>query len=538
MKKLFLFFVFILFSINLYSQNLNGVINYWGNYNYNKFSSTENLQTVRQEGIKYLNQLRKNAGLWDLKENSFLDISAQNHAKYLKYNDTVTHFEIQGLPYFTGKTPADRVFYAGYPGGVVIENLSSGDNNVYQSIDNLFSAIYHRLGFLNFEIDEVGIGYESSPNSLYHTFYVYNMGNSQIADLCEKESFTGQGAYYYGICKDKTKKISKDSYDNVINSFYNKAPKYIYWPYNGYSDTPPAFYEEIPDPLPECSVSGYPVSIQFNPKKINTDSFKLIDFSLFENNEKLTNVKLLTSENDPNQELDDYEYALMPLERLKWGTTYTAKVTYSENGITKTITWNFQTKKLDYPYFDIKSDYEKITLKSDKYYYLYFEPSNCNDKIMSYSYQYNTASQPDITFYDGNTLLVKLSGNINQKVIINTDNSKTVELTIGESESTSIHNNSSDYCGYMSGALLYLPCVVAGGNAYSLIFQYINGLFFDLIGYKLINPINATQCGKYDFKSNSLYSPCIKIEPFSLWAKFKYTGVGLTFEVEDYGKNK
>ena len=535
MRKRVLFIIFsFIFCSFLYSED--GVINYWNLKNKGFFSNYD-ITTIRAEGIKYLNELREKAGLKKFQENLKLDYAAQNHAEYLKVNNTVNHYEVEGAPLFTGKTPLDRVFYAGYSGGIVGENISSGDSSVKESIDNLFSAIYHRFGFLNLLFDEIGIGYSYSSSSIYKSFYVYNMGNSGIKNLCEKNSYNGEGSFVYNICKDKTKKISQDLYQKTMQNYYSSAPKYILWPYNGANDVMPAFYEEIPDPLPECSVSGYPVSIQFNKEKIDKNSFRLIDFSLFDrNNKKVQNVKLLTFENDPNGEIDRYEYALMPLSRLNWNETYTAKVIYSERGEQKEITWNFHTKKLDHSYFIITEKYTEITVKPDRDYYLYFKPSGCNDLIYSFNSQFNTSSTPEIKFYDGNTLLIHIKGKIGDKVIIFTDNGKTVEITLGNKESASMLSSKEEYCGYIANSLIYLPCVMVNNRAFSLALLYKGGLYFDVTAYSLITNYNAKQCGTFDLNSGILYYPCITVDGFNFWAKFQYTGLDLTFKLIDYGK--
>ena len=529
MRKKLIILLIILFSNCLFAKN--GII-----YFQNKFSTLYNIETLREEGIKYINQLRESAGLNKLQENHELDSAAQNHADYLIKNDIMSHYESEGNLFFTGTTPSNRAFYAGYNSSYILENISSGNSNIKDSINSLFSAIYHRIGFLDFKINEIGIGYSSSDATNYKSFYVYDMGNSFYSNLCKSEdSYTGYGAYYYNICKDSYKKISKELYDNVSNYFYLNSPKYIIWPYNGAKEVSPVFFEEIPDPLPECNVSGYPITIQFNENKIDKNTFKLLSFSLFDSNGNIIqNVKLLNHLNDPNGHLRNYEYALMPLKRLNWNDHYTLEVIYLENNEEKTIKWEFFTKSLDYPYFVIKENNEKISIKPDKTYYIYFEPVNCTDRFYKMEYQ-TDASNINISFYDSNTLKLNVSGYIGNKVIINTDNNRTLEVEVSNNESSNLKSSNIN-CGYIDNGNLYLPCVNVNNTFYKITFTYSGGLLFNLTDYSKITNKNSENCGNYNFNSNELIYNCITVNNENFWAKFKYSGYGLDFKIIDYGK--
>ncbi len=427
LKKIsYLIFCFTLsLIINLYGYNFNGVINFFPKKG--KFSSF-NINEIRERGLNYLNKLREKAGLLPFLENPLLDEASQNHANYLNFNNVMTHYETQGNKYFTGITPQDRVFYVGYEGGFIGENISAGDPDITSSVDSLFSAIYHRFGFLNFKFDELGIGVAGN-------FYVYDMGSSKIRILCEQDSYFGSGSYYYNVCKDKNKKIASDLFEDAMNYYYENAPKYIIWPYDGENDVIPVFYEEFPDPLPECSVSGYPISIEFNPGKINENSFQFKGFHLYdENGNEISNVKILTHDTDPNGELSKYQFALMPLERLDWDKDYLVKFVYIENGNTNIILWQFHTKKLDYPVIKISKNSEQIEINKGEKYYIYFEPENCNDII----HNIQVFGNLNLEYYDGNTILISTNAPIGSEITVLTDNGKTVRLKVS--------NKSQSFC--------------------------------------------------------------------------------------------
>ena len=106
--------------------------------------------STTKEGLTYLNTLRTNAGLIALHENKALTRAANAHAKYMIQNQTHGHYEKKGKYAYTGKTPSSRVVKANYPSRIAMENISLNTPNQKKSIDNLFSAIYHRFVFFKF----------------------------------------------------------------------------------------------------------------------------------------------------------------------------------------------------------------------------------------------------------------------------------------------------------------------------------------------------------------------------------------------------
>lgn len=116
------------------------------------------LNYEKSEALHLLNEIRESMGMNTLVHNDYLALAAQAHASYLVRNDVTSHNEIPGLLGFTGRTPADRALKAGYLSTQVSENLSTKNRDSQSSIDGLFSAIYHRFGFLDVGIDEIGVG--------------------------------------------------------------------------------------------------------------------------------------------------------------------------------------------------------------------------------------------------------------------------------------------------------------------------------------------------------------------------------------------
>ena len=404
MKKIILI-IFYIFSIkSLLASNLyHHYLSYKKFFIKNKFSS---LSTDRVAGINYLNKLRAYVNLNSLHENYKLDNMAQNHANYLILNNEFSHFEDSNKEGFTGNSPLERAQYVGYSSFYIVENIYAGNDNIIDSIDYLFSAIYHRLGFLDFNINEIGIGEKFDENYIYGKVYVFDMGNSY-------------------------------SDENIL---LNQNPTYVIWPFSNATNVLPSFENEIPNPLPNCKIGGYPVSVQFNPNKINPN-FSFLDFKLYDSHSNIIDTVLLTKETDPNGELNDFEYVLMPLNRLKWGEKYTAKFLYLEGGQNKEIQWSFYTKKLEYPYFNINNSDTTIYVKPNQYYILYFQPQSCNDVIESINYYYDN-SLPILDYVDYNTLLLYAQNN-NTSIIIQTSNNRKVNVQIGNYDNA-IYPSSSD----------------------------------------------------------------------------------------------
>ncbi|HHD80871.1 MAG TPA: CAP domain-containing protein [Campylobacterales bacterium] len=245
-----------------------------------KENPTIDIQKEERQTLEYLNQLRKGVGLIPLVNNNRLKNSAKNHAKYLIKNALIGHFEDKNIIGYTGKYASQRAIYNGYKTSMVIENISNNNFTYKESIDGLMAAIYHRFGFLDFHIDEIGIGVEQSQTDKSQTAFVYDMGSHNLEDICQKKNSIKSGEYATNICADKSLKIEAKLFNHILDLNRKRNPKVITYPFDGQTDIPPAFYDELPDPLPNYSVSGFPISMSFNDsyfKNINMISFKLFD---------------------------------------------------------------------------------------------------------------------------------------------------------------------------------------------------------------------------------------------------------------------
>jgi hypothetical protein len=347
-------------------------------------------------------------------ENSLLNKSSLNHAIYLYSNKVVSHNETLGAKNYTGNSPSDRAVAAGYSTRFVGENIAYESGST-RAVDGLMSAIYHRFGFLSFDYDEIGYGNSGSN-------YVYNMGNSHLAILCEGPTYSGYGLIVSGACA-KDIILSDPDYSGAIDKVRIDQPDFIVWPYNEQTGVSPVFYEEEPDPLPDFGVSGYPVSIQFNPLqhgKINMTSYKL----WIKNSSDEIPVRILQASNDPNKKFSNQQFALFPLYRLNWDTTYVAQFNFTENNMAKFYTWEFSTKNLGVLVYTVTQSPATISIAAgtDKVIAVYIPPVKGYNTIGGINWTYTSGTNVSIDYEDQNTLIIHISGVSGNEVKVNYHN--------------------------------------------------------------------------------------------------------------------
>jgi len=391
------------------------------------------ISAYADDALDYLNTLRKQAGLVTFSTESHLQTAAQNHSDYMQINNVSGHYESSDDEGYTGESVLERVLYADYQSRVVSENVSWESHGTYQSsIDLLFAAIYHRYGFLNMSVDEIGIGISDN-----NEFYTYDMGYSSVNDLCVNGTYTS-GDYVTGVCKDSDKKIEIADWENAINQYKSSSPDIVVWPAENGTDVLPVFYEETPDPLPDDNVSGYPVSIEFNDQTFTTPpTFYNLEIVDPDSGETLETLSLMNKENDPNAHLTDYQFVNFPKKRFEWGNVYQAVLTYSYNDNNYTKRWSFKTRSLQNVaerFYRIENSSDvSLNIVSGKSYAIYIVPNNTNDLLGGVGYRYNTDA-PELYYIDKNTIWVKASGDADEYIEFTFDNGQKITLTIASSD--------------------------------------------------------------------------------------------------------
>jgi hypothetical protein len=194
--------------------------------------------------------------------------------------------------------------------------------------------------------------------------------------------------------------MTQKTYNDAMNSNKIHNPKIILYPYDGHNEVPLAFYNESPDPLPDYNVSGFPISVEFNDYFIKKVKFK--DFRLLNADKEVLETRTLDKLNDPHSRFTERQFALFPLERLSYDTTYFVEFVYSDEHGDKELSWSFHTKKPTERLHIIRKKEESISIEIGKSYLIYFKPLNPQDIVKNVSFP----ASLDAQFIDNNTLKI------------------------------------------------------------------------------------------------------------------------------------
>jgi len=104
-----------------------------------------------------------------------LEEAGNNHLRYVRANwddytyfadedadvDTLTqvHYEEEGKPFFTGKTPSDRAKYVGYDKPVLECGGAGTRGNAVLDVLNMYDTVYHRHSYLDVRVETVSHSY-------------------------------------------------------------------------------------------------------------------------------------------------------------------------------------------------------------------------------------------------------------------------------------------------------------------------------------------------------------------------------------------
>jgi len=340
------------------------------------------IQKEEKNTLEYLNTLRVGAGLIPFHSHPQLNKAAKNHANYLTNHLTFGHREEAKAKDFTGEFASARVVHVGYPAPQVIENVSANNPNYKESIDGLFAAIYHRLAFLDFRADTIGIGISQNPYRKEHTAFVYDMSSKGIERLYKNRI-----------------DVNEQNLNSVLNETKKLNKEVVIYPFNGETKVPPAFFDELPDPLPNHKVSGFPISISFN--SFYHKEVKLLSFKLYNSKGKEIKESIIFDyKTDPNRRLTKLDFVLFPLKRLKWNTQYHLKFSAMVDKKLLKKEWSFTTQTFKMPLHIVKSNNQLYSIKEHESHIFYFPPSSKIDLLHDISYPTNI----DLEFIDKNTV--------------------------------------------------------------------------------------------------------------------------------------
>ena len=478
------------------------------------------------DSVAEVNQIRAEAGMTTLNRSKALTNAAANHASYLadyfslqQYSSQSGHDEVSGSTGFSGKSPSDRARFVAYPHKFVTENVSIGSASIKDSVESLMTAIYHRFGFLDFDIDEIGAADKDQR-------YVYNMGRrdfsltclmqpeqaklkkpancngrlidqsridaictqppagalfsaphpeacsngalldadymaSVCAQLPQAAEFSGSGKYYelcrqssggpkrvnarwydalcanppaaaryqgdgryytlctapgqpgqlgqqfhapwfesfcadlpatasyqdsgryQSICWNKTK-IRLEYLEELNNKRWAENPGFVIWPASGGINIPPAFFSENPHPTSDLPVTGYPISLQFNPGVVDSviiDQIQLEQHVPASKQEPaywqvVGPIRQIDEHSDINHQFTSREFAWFPIQRLQWATQYRVAISALVNNQLEQIYTDFMTADLGVPMINIDAGTEFIDAPLNQWFAVYQSYSN------------------------------------------------------------------------------------------------------------------------------------------------------------------
>ena len=272
--------------------------------------------SIQAQALSDLNAIRQALGLGLVKQNVYLDTSAQNHTNYLQNFPTSGHGETAGTAGFTGALPTDRAKYAGYVSTLpVLEGIGGSYNTdvngkYISSINSLMNSVYHRSSLLKQWITDIGFGTLTPVGSTTDTTFV-----------TDYSAVTGQ---------------------------YNAPTFTMNYPIQGQTNVKTYMTPEDPNPAPSINAPGYPISFAAAAGTI----LNVTSFTLTQSGSSVpVSTSFINSTNGPYINLlEKNEASIVPNVPLLNSTTYTANITgtitYADgsHAIPLNTTWSFTTE--------------------------------------------------------------------------------------------------------------------------------------------------------------------------------------------------
>lgn len=263
---------------------------------------------IATDGFNWFNFRRAQAGLPALARNSLIDLAALNHSRYQQVNGVISHDEVAGNPGFTGTNVLNRLTAAGYQfnrsASLAYGEVIAGGSglNGFGLAENLITGIYHRFAVFEPVFKEAGAGNAVAPNG-----YAY-----LTSDL------TANNGFGPGLGRGRV----------VVYPFASQTGVSTWFPSN----------EEVPDPVPNQDVVGYPISVHADI----TAKLVVNSFTVRPRGGSDLAVRLLTAATDTDTPTS--AAAIIPLAVLAAGTVYDVTFTGTADGTTASRSWSFTTQ--------------------------------------------------------------------------------------------------------------------------------------------------------------------------------------------------
>jgi uncharacterized protein YkwD len=303
-------------------------------------ASTYTSGTAQASIFAQLNAYRSAMGVGLLKQDTMLDTSASAHALYLVNNfangniSSVTHNEVSNFTNYYEATPLSRARKAGVPttewvgeNAAVGLNQATGDTNAASCVGQYLNTLYHMVAATDIQ-ETIGVGFETN---------------------------SGQGTYGCVLDFGETTNVSGTPIDN---GFYPGGGQQMatnanaVTPYPSETNVARAMVAEAPNPAPDLTAPGHPVTFRVNAASAG-DVLTVTSFTLKAPDGSTVPARVIVpsaamtgstgATADVNSALFAGVAALLPLAPLAANTTYTATFSGQRDGTPVNRTWSFTT---------------------------------------------------------------------------------------------------------------------------------------------------------------------------------------------------
>lgn len=265
----------------------------------------------------------------------------------------------------------------------------------------------------------------SDPNIIYtHSGSYYEICSpaQQVhADwyesLCDKlppEALDTDSGRYYQVCNNDFL-VKSEFLQATQSEVLNKLPDAVLWPADGSMEIQPVFYNEEPHPTPDLPMTGYPISIQFNPETVERVS--IMGFTLEVEQQEADSTKVWRAVepirqidylSDLNGQLTSHQFAWFPLRRLEWGAHYRYHVDALVDGVFHQYQAEFRTTELALPVYRVGPGKQAVDV-GENHFALYRPPDAYDDTPFSQvGLRSRGRSDVEVSVIDTNTVELKV----------------------------------------------------------------------------------------------------------------------------------
>ena len=162
-------------------------------------------------------------------------------------------------------------------------------------------------------------------------------------------------------------------------------------------------------------MTGYPVTIEFNPEKVKQVS--IMGFVLERRDSgavggwrAIEAVRQIDHLSDVNALLSEYQFAWFPLQRLEWGAHYRYRVDALVDGVFRQYGAEFDTTALEVPLYQVEAESGQVTV-ADNHFILYRAPDAYDDMpFKQVGLRYQGRPYVEVSVIDTNTVELKAGG--------------------------------------------------------------------------------------------------------------------------------